>query len=77
MSPLTKARKDVTLVFSAFGNIVERERQKLIDLGLIPGENIKLLHAPCNGYVTFLLKGSRIALDKKIAGEIIVREELK
>ncbi|MFA7073639.1 MAG: FeoA family protein [Endomicrobiaceae bacterium] len=77
MSPLTKAKKDTLLVFSSFGNIVDREKQKLIDLGLIPGECIKLLQCARNGYVTFILKGSRIALDCNIAGEIIVNEVSK
>ncbi|MEA5000944.1 MAG: FeoA domain-containing protein [Endomicrobiaceae bacterium] len=74
MSPLTKAKKDTILVFSAFGNIVESEKQKLTDLGLIPGESIQLINEAKNGYITFILKGSRIALDCHIAGEIIVNE---
>lgn len=74
MSPLTKAKKDRMLVFSAFGNIVDSEKQKLTALGLIPGECIRLLQNVSNGYVTFILKGSRIALDCNIAGEIIVKE---
>lgn len=74
MSPLTKAKKDTVLIFSAFGNILGRERQRLIDMGLVPGESIRLLQETSNGYVTLMLKGSRVALDYKIAGEIIVRE---
>ncbi|GAB1401374.1 hypothetical protein MASR1M68_02850 [Elusimicrobiota bacterium] len=75
MSPLTKAKKDTALIFSAFGNILGIERQRLIDMGLVPGESIRLLQETRNGYITLMLKGSRIALDHKIAGEIIVREE--
>jgi Fe2+ transport system protein FeoA len=59
MSPLTKAKKDTMLVFSAFGNIVESEKQKLTEMGLIPGESITLLQNAKNGYITFILKGSR------------------
>jgi Fe2+ transport system protein FeoA len=74
MSPLTKAKKDTMLVFSAFGNIVDSEKQKLTEMGLIPGEIITLLQNARNGYITFILKGSRIALDCNVAGEIIVNE---
>lgn len=74
MSPLTKAKKDTMLVFSAFRNMVDSEKQKLTVLGLIPGERIMLLNEAKNGYITFVLKGSRIALDYHIAGEIIVNE---
>lgn len=74
MSPLTKVKKDTALVFWAFGNILDREKQRLIDMGLVPGESIRLLQESRNGYLTLMLKGARIALDHKIAGEIIVRE---
>lgn len=74
MSPLTKAKKDTMLIFSSFGNMVDSEKQKLTEMGLIPGESIKLLQNARNGYVMFILKGSRIALDCNIAGEIIVNE---
>lgn len=74
MSPLTKAKKDTALVFSAFGNIQDGEKQRLIDMGLVPGESIRLLQGARNGYVTLILKGARIGLDHKIAGEIIVSE---
>ncbi len=74
MSPLTKANKNASLIFSSFGNIVGKDRQRLIDMGLLPGESIKILQQ-AQGCVTLMLKGSRIALDHKTAGEIIVREE--
>jgi len=73
MSPLTKANKNAYLVFSAFGNIVDKDRQRLIDMGLVPGESIRILQQ-AHGCVTLMLKGSKIALDHKTAGEIIVRE---
>ncbi len=76
MSPLTKAGKNTVLVFSYFGNLMEQEKRRLTDMGMVPGENIRILQQ-AHGCVTLIVKGSRIALDHKTAGEIIVSEVSK
>jgi Fe2+ transport system protein FeoA len=49
--------------------------QKLTDMGLIPGEKLKVLHNSGHGPVTVLIKGAKVALGHGIATKIIVREE--
>ena len=76
MCRLTQAKINIDLVFvsveGGYGAM-----KKLADLGLIPGEKIKVLHNSGRGPVTLLVKGAKIALGYGIAGKIIVEEEMK
>ena len=49
-------------------------RKKLIDLGFVPGERLKILRDIKSGFVTVLLKGGKIALDTNSADKILVKE---
>ncbi|MCR4663059.1 MAG: ferrous iron transport protein A [Endomicrobiaceae bacterium] len=50
------------------------ERKKLVDLGFVPGEELKILRDIKSGFVTVLLKGGKIALDNNSASKILVKE---
>lgn len=74
MLRLTQARTDVSLIFSS----LEGGRgvmQRLTDMGLIPGERLKVLHNTGFGPVTVLIKGAKVALGHGLASKIIVEEE--
>lgn len=77
MTALTAVKKDTMLVFSSFCDMQSAEKNKLASIGLIPGENITVLHDCESGYVTVLVKGSKIALDSRLASKIMVREVKK
>lgn len=76
MCKLTQARANVNLVFisvkGGHGAI-----QRLTDMGLIPGECLKILHNSGYGPVTVLIKGAKVALGHGLAGKIMVEEEQK
>jgi ferrous iron transport protein A len=74
MYKLTHAKTNVNLIFSS----VEGGRgvmQRLTDMGLIPGERVKVLHNSGHGPVTVLIKGAKVALGHGLAAKIIVEEE--
>ena len=74
MHKLTYAKTNVSLIFS----FVEGGRgaiQRLTDMGLIPGERLKVLHNSGYGPVTVLIKGAKVALGHGLAAKIIVEEE--
>ena len=74
MVRLSQARTRVNLIFTvAEGG--QGVMQKLTDMGLIPGEKLKVLHNSGHGPVTVLIKGAKVALGHGIATKIIVREE--
>jgi len=74
MMRLSQARTKVNLIFTvAEGG--QGIMQKLTDMGLIPGEKLKVLHNSGHGPVTVLIKGAKVALGHGIATKIIVREE--
>ena len=62
------------LRFLAFDGIAAEERKKLVDLGLVPGEKIKILGGVRFGFITVMLKGGKIALDTNSASKILVKE---
>ena len=71
MYRLTQARINTNLVFVS----VDGGRgvwQKLVDMGLIPGERLKVLHNSGYGPVTVLIKGAKVALGHGIAQKILV-----
>lgn len=73
MLRLIHARANHTLIFTS----VEGGRgacQRLIDMGLVPGEKLTVLHNSGCGPVTVLIKGARIALGHGLASRIIVKE---
>ncbi len=49
-------------------------KRKLTDMGLIPGEKIKVLHNSGVGQVTVSIKGSRVAIGHGLAERISVRK---
>ena len=71
---LLKGKENTLLRFLAFDNIAVDERKKLIDLGFVPGEKMKVLRDMKSGFITVLLKGGKIALDNKSAAKILVKE---
>ena len=74
MMTLLKGKENTLLRFLAFDNIATDERKKLVDLGFVPGEEIKILRDIKSGFITVLLKGGKIALDNKSASKILVKE---
>ena len=74
MYRLTQARVNINLVFTS----VEGGRgamQRLTDMGLIPGERLKVLHNSGYGPLTVLIKGVKVALGHGLANKIMVTEE--
>ena len=71
---LLNGKENSPLRFLAFDGIAAEERKKLTDLGLIPGEKIKILGGIRMGFITVMLKGGKIALDKDSASKILVKE---
>ncbi len=50
-------------------------QHRLVELGLLPGEKITMLHNSGAGPVTVTVKGSKLSLGHGLAKKIIVREE--
>ncbi|HQO57602.1 MAG TPA: FeoA family protein [Candidatus Omnitrophota bacterium] len=48
--------------------------KRLLDMGLMPGEEIKVINNPGCGSLTVNLKGARVALGHGLASKLIVRE---
>ena len=74
MMTLLKGKENTLLRFLAFDNIAVDERKKLVDLGFVPGEQMKVVRDMKSGFITVLLKGGKIALDNKSAAKILVKE---
>ncbi|MBO7611389.1 FeoA family protein [Candidatus Ruminimicrobiellum ovillum] len=74
MMTLLNGKENTSLRFLAFDNIATDERKKLIDLGFVPGEELKILRDMKSGFITVLLKGGKIALDSNSASKILVKE---
>jgi ferrous iron transport protein A len=71
---IAKARENIDLIFVT----VQGGRgamQRLADMGLVPGQRIRVLNNSGFGPVTILLKGARIALGYGLARKIIVEEK--
>ena len=74
MMTLLNGKENTLLRFLAFDNIAVDERKKLIDLGFVPGEKLKILRSINSGFIAVLLKGGKIALDNSSASKILVKE---
>lgn len=74
MHRLTQARTNVNLIFTSLEGGCGAT-QRLTDMGLIPGERLKILHNSGHGPVTVLIKGAKVALGHGLAVKIIVKEE--
>ena len=73
MTKLSQAKTGGSFVFiSSSGGVGVNRR--LTDMGLIPGEKIKVLHNTGHGQVKVSLKGSKLALGHGLAQKILVRE---
>ena len=66
MMTLLNGKENTLLRFLAFDDIAVDERKKLIDLGFVPGEKLKILRSINSGFITVLLKCGKIALDNNI-----------
>jgi ferrous iron transport protein A len=71
---LTRARENVNLVFISLES-GRGAMQRLTDMGLVPGERLKILNNSGFGPITVLIKGVRVALGHGLANKIIVKEE--
>ena len=74
MPKLIHAKTNVNLIFTS----VEGGRsamRRLTDMGLIPGERLKVLQNSGHGPVTVLIKGAKVALGHGLVVKIIVEEE--
>lgn len=71
---LLNSKENAHLCFLAYGDVSDEERKKLVDLGLVPGEKIKILGGTRFGFITVMLKGGKIALDTNSASKILVKE---
>ena len=74
MMTLLNGKENTLLRFLAFDNIAVDERKKLIDLGFVPGEKLKILRSINSGFIAVLLKVGKIALDNSSASKILVKE---
>ena len=74
MYKLTQARTNINLIFTSLEG-GHGAMQRLTDMGLIPGECLKVLHNSGYGPVTVLIKGARVALGHGLAAKIMVEEE--
>lgn len=74
MHKLTEARtgRELILVSIEGGKAM---MQRLTDMGLIPGERLKVLHNSGFGPVSILVKGSKVGLGHSLASKIIVKEQ--
>ena len=75
MKKLTQAKNNAVLIFDS----VEGGcgvKQRLTDMGLIPGERFKLLQNTGYGPVSIILKGVRVALGHGVAEKILVKEDV-
>lgn len=74
MNKLTEAKANSELIFvSANGG--RGMVQRLTDMGLIPGEKIKVINNSGFGPITVLIKGAKVALGHGLASKIMVKEE--
>lgn len=71
---LVNARENAFIKLVSFTNLMKDYKQKLIDLGFVPGEEIKVLTSKENGFITIMLKGTRLAIDNDSASKILVKE---
>ena len=74
MHKLTQAKMNVNLIFT-FLEGGRGAMQRLTDMGLIPGERLRVLHNSGYGPVIVLIKGAKVALGHGLAAKIIVEEE--
>lgn len=74
MYRLTQARTDINLIFTSLEG-GRGAMHRLTDMGLIPGERLRLLHNSGYGPVTVLIKGAKVALGHGLAAKIMVEEE--
>lgn len=74
MNKLSNAKTGSKLTFiSANGG--KGVHHRLAEMGLVPGEKIKVLHNSGHGQVTVRIKGSKVAFGYGLAQKIAVRDE--
>ncbi|MDD3345654.1 MAG: FeoA domain-containing protein [Candidatus Omnitrophica bacterium] len=50
-------------------------QQRLVELGILPGERVRMFHNSGAGPLTVRVKGSKLSIGHGLAQKIIVREE--
>lgn len=55
-------------------NLEKAAKQRLEALGLINGTKVELLNQNSNGAIVFKVRGTRLAIGKKIADAIFIEE---
>ena len=74
MPLLTEIKTGTSCIFIGLKEGGDRRRQRLADMGVLPGEPIKVLDNQGHGPVTIYVKGSKIALGHMLAKAIDVKE---
>ncbi len=74
MPRLTDMKTGCRCLFVRLNSGGSHRAQRLADMGLLPGEPLKILQNQGNGPVTIYVKGSRIALGHTMAKALEVRE---
>ena len=74
MCTLVDAKTNTDLVLISIEGC-ESIKQRLADMGLLPGGRLRVLHNSGRGPVTIQVKGTKIALGYGLASKIIVKEE--
>ncbi|MBU2591693.1 MAG: ferrous iron transport protein A [Nitrospinae bacterium] len=74
MLKLIKAPTKTDLTFVSIEGGMGAKRH-LADMGLVPGEKLKVLQNSGYGPVTVLIKGAKVALGHGLATKIVVEEE--
>ena len=73
MSRLTEAKQGAKLVMISIAGGMGAEK-RLAEMGLYPGEQIKIINNSGTGPVTIGIKGTKLALGQGLAQKILVRE---
>ncbi|MDD5070133.1 MAG: ferrous iron transport protein B, partial [Candidatus Omnitrophica bacterium] len=73
MYKLIEVKPDQEVVFQSVSG-GRQVVQRLTDMGLIPGERLKVLQNSGSGPITVLVKGTRLAIGREMAGKIRVKD---
>ncbi len=71
---LTEIKKGTECVFVHLHDSGQGRLQRLVDMGILPGEPLKVIDNQGHGPVTIYVKGARVALGHLIARAIEVRK---
>ncbi|MEW5894659.1 MAG: ferrous iron transport protein A [Candidatus Omnitrophota bacterium] len=74
MPRLTEIKKGTECIFVRLHDGGRQRLQRLVDMGILPGEPLKVIDNQGHGPVMIYVKGARVALGHLIAAAIEVRE---